>query len=245
MPFSSAGPAPQAPGLNGPVPLFERILIQGVEALCDPSGALFLPAQAMLIVSDLHLERGAAFARRGSLLPPYDTLAQLARLEQVIARHDPKHVLSLGDTFHDRRGAAMMPTHFREQLDGMMRGREFIFILGNHDPDGVADLPGVVASVLHLDGLTFRHEPSAGQAPGEIAGHLHPSASVTRRGGTVRRPCFASDGQRLIMPAFGTLAGGLDLDHKTMRGLFDRRRLTAHLLGRDRVYSVRYDSLAG
>ncbi|OLP58387.1 metallophosphatase [Xaviernesmea oryzae] len=221
------------------------MVIQGVEALCDPSGALFLPAQSMLIVSDLHLERGAAFARRGSLLPPYDTLAQMARLEQVILRHDPKRVLSLGDTFHDRRGAALMPALFRERLDGIMRGREFLFILGNHDPDGVADLPGMAASVLHLDGLTFRHEPSPDATPGEIAGHLHPSASVTRRGGTVRRPCFATDGRRLIMPAFGTLAGGLDLDHKAMHGLFDRSRLTAHLLGRDRIYSVRYGNLAG
>ena len=47
------------------------------------------------------------------------------------------------------------------------------------------------------------------------------------------------------MPAFGVLAGGLDLNHRAMHGLFDRAALVAHLLGRDRIYSVRYTNLLG
>jgi metallophosphoesterase superfamily enzyme len=46
------------------------------------------------------------------------------------------------------------------------------------------------------------------------------------------------------MPAFGLMSGGLDLKHKAMAGLFDRSTLVAHLLGRDRIYSVRYGSLS-
>ncbi|MDI6839121.1 MAG: metallophosphatase, partial [Rhizobiaceae bacterium] len=80
---------------------------------------------------------------------------------------------------------------------------------------------------------------------GEIAGHLHPSATVRRREKSVRRACFASDGTRLLMPAFGVLTGGLDLRHRAFSGLFDHAALIAHLLGRDRVYSVRYTSLIG
>ena len=44
-------------------------------------------------------------------------------------------------------------------------------------------------------------------------------------------------------PGTGVLAGGLDLNHMAMQGLFDRETLVAHLLGRDRIYSVRYGSL--
>ncbi len=214
-------------------------------ALCDPLGALFLPDVRVLVVSDLHLEKGAAFARRGQMLPPYDTLSTLRLLEAALTRHDPRVVISLGDNFHDRQGSALMPPVFREMIGAMARGREWIWINGNHDPDGAFGLPGQSLDELCLNGLTFRHEPKAGASAGEVAGHLHPAATVRRREKSVRRPCFATDGTRLIMPAFGVLTGGLDLAHKAFSPYFDRKALIAHLLGRDRIYSVRYHNLKG
>ena len=217
----------------------------GVAMRCDAFGALLLPDSDTLVVSDLHLEKGAAFARRGQMLPPYDTLATLKLLDAVIARHDPKIVISLGDNFHDRVGSAHLPPQFREMIVTMARGREWIWINGNHDPDGTSDLPGISADRLIHGGLTFVHEPSAEAPAGEVAGHLHPSATVRRRDKAVRRPCFATDGKRLIMPSFGVTTGGLDLRHKAFSGLFDRSALVAHLLGRERIYSVRYSGLLG
>lgn len=219
--------------------------IAGIEAVCDLSGALYLPSLSLLIVSDLHLEKGAAFARRGQLLPPYDTLSTLKKLGAVLGRYNPAIVISLGDNFHDRAGSALMPEAFRQTLTGLAKGREWIWINGNHDPDGVTGLPGIEADILSYGGLTFRHEPQAGSAPGEIAGHLHPAATVRRQEKSVRRACFASDGERLIMPAFGVTTGGLDLRHKAFTGLFSKPGLVAHLLGRDRVYAVRYSNLMG
>jgi metallophosphoesterase superfamily enzyme len=189
--------------------------VHGVAAVCDPLGGLYLPDAGILVVSDLHLEKGAAFARRGMMLPPYDTLATLTVLSAVITRSD------------------------------LARGREWIWINGNHDPDGTVDLPGTCADEMHHAGLTFRHEPKGGLQRGEIAGHLHPSATVRRREKSIRRPCFATDGARLLMPAFGVMSGGLDLRHKAMKGLFDQPSLIAHLLGRDRIYSVRFGNLLG
>ena len=223
----------------------EEILVHGVAAVCDPLGGLYLPETGMLIVSDLHLEKGAAFARRGMMLPPYDPLATLNILSAVIARYDPKVVVSLGDNFHDRRGSEHLPADLRAMIGTLARGRDWIWINGNHDPDGTTDLPGISSDELIYGGLVFRHEPSLVSGKGEIAGHLHPSATVRRSGKSVRRPCFASDGHRLLMPAFGVLAGGLDLRHKAMHGLFKHETLVAHLLGRDRIYSVRYGSLLG
>jgi uncharacterized protein len=228
-----------------PAPLCAEIAVNGVAVVCDPLGALFMPDLSLLVVSDLHLEKGAAYARRGSLLPPYDTLATLKILSAVIARYDPSIVVSLGDNFHDRVGSAEMPPVFRELIGAMAGGREWIWINGNHDPDGTVDLPGRSADEILYGGLVFRHEPSGTEAIGEIAGHLHPAATVRRREKSVRRPCFASDGKRLLMPAFGVMSGGLDLRHKAFRGIFDKPALTAHLLGRDRIYSVRYDKLSG
>jgi DNA ligase-associated metallophosphoesterase len=223
----------------------ERIAINGVHAVCDPLGGLHLPDHDVLVVSDLHLEKGSAFARRGMMLPPYDTLSTLKILQAIIARHDPKTVISLGDNFHDRVGSALMPDMFRQMIVDMARGREWIWINGNHDPDGAASLPGTSLDELRLAGLTFRHEPSAEPFAGEIAGHLHPAAIVRRREKSVRRACFATDGTRLVMPAFGVTTGGMDLAHPTICSLFDQTRLIAHMLGRDRIYSVRFANLKG
>jgi len=155
--------------------------IHGVAAVCDPLGALYLPDAGILVVSDLHLEKGAAYARRGMMLPPYDTLATLTVLAAVISRYDPKLVISLGDNFHDRVGSQHLPDAFRTLIVEMARGREWIWINGNHDPDGTIDLPGTCSDELFYAGLTFRHEPRDGLQKGEIAGHLHPAATVRRR----------------------------------------------------------------
>lgn len=223
---------------TAPLETGATITVTGVEVICEPSGALWLPELRLIAVSDLHLEKGAAFARRRQFLPPYDTAATLALLEQAVTRRNPEIVISLGDSFHDSIGSAHLPLPFRERLSALARGRQWIWISGNHDPDGVEGLEGDVAEDVTFAGLTFRHEPKHGKAPGEVAGHLHPAAAVTRREKTVRRPCFASDGERLIMPSFGVLTGGLDLRHKAFAGLFDPSRLTAHLLNAGRVYSV-------
>jgi DNA ligase-associated metallophosphoesterase len=219
------------------------IAIAGEVALCDPRGALFFPDMRLLVVSDLHLEKGSAFARRGRLLPPYDTAATLDLLDTVIADHRPATVISLGDSFHDGFGAERMPPVYREKLLAMMAGREWIWVAGNHDPDAPADLPGIVAGELALGSLRFRHEPLAGAEPGEIAGHLHPGAVVVQRGRAVRRRCFATDGERLVMPAFGAYTGSLNVLDKAYRGLFRWERFFAHMLGASRVYAVAHHRL--
>ncbi len=218
-------------------------VINGVECVCDLMGGLYAPALRLLVVSDLHLEKGAAFARRGSLLPPYDTAATLKILAALIRRYDPVTVISLGDNFHDQPGSRLMPNEFRGAIEDMARGREWIWITGNHDPDGVDSLPGLVAESLVYDRLTFRHEPQRGAAAGEVAGHLHPAATIRRREKSVRRRCFATDGERLIMPSFGVMTGGLNLSHPEFHGLFNQQKLVAHMLGRDRVYAVPFSRL--
>jgi uncharacterized protein len=201
------------------------------------SGALWWPAEGMLIVSDLHLEKGSAFAGRGVLLPPYDTAATLARLTKVCDLFRPRTVLALGDSFHDNGGSARLHGNDKDSLSKLMAGRGWIWLLGNHDPAPPSGLGGECVTKLELNGLTFRHEPQAGAAPGEVAGHLHPAACVRRRGRSVRRRCFVTSGARLVMPAFGAYAGGLDVTDPAFGPLFPESS-TCWLLGRERVYPV-------
>jgi uncharacterized protein len=206
-----------------------------LEVLVD--GALWWEDERLLVVADLHFEKGSSFARRGQLLPPYDTAETLSRLSCLVGRFDPATVVALGDSFHDEDGADRMSSCDRATLARLQQGRSWIWIAGNHDPAAPRGLAGDHMESLALGRLVFRHEPGIGSKTGEIAGHLHPAARVAGHGRTVRRPCFVGDGERLILPAFGAYAGGLNILDRAFAGLFTRS-LQALVLGKKRVYPV-------
>jgi hypothetical protein len=213
------------------------LAICGVSLVADLAGVLFWPEEGALIVADLHLEKGSSFARRGMLLPPYDTATTLALLDRVIAHHAPRLVIALGDSFHDGGGPARVMPQDRATLAGLQRGRDWVWIAGNHDPEPAQGVGGVAAQSLSIGPLTFRHEPTEGAADGEIAGHLHPSARVTQRGRAVTRKCFVADGRRMIMPAFGAYTGGLNIRNRAFTKVFGALAFTAHLIGERRLYA--------
>ncbi|PHP65501.1 metallophosphatase [Zhengella mangrovi] len=220
--------------------------LAGETVLLDPAGIAFLPDSRTMLVSDLHLEKGTALSGRRNFLPPYDTRETLLRLAVTLARHRPAVVVSLGDSFHDGNGAARLADEDRALLSSLMAGRQWVWISGNHDPDAPAGLPGDTASELCIGALALRHEPSAGSPGcGEIAGHLHPGARVVQRGRSVRRPCFAIDGRRMIMPAFGAYTGALNILDRAFHGLFDPQEMRACMLGQDRLYAVARNRLIG
>ena len=157
----------------------------GVALVLDCDGALYWPDAGLLAISDLHLEKGSSFAARGVLLPPYDTARTLARLALVIARYAPQAVIALGDSFHDGHGAARMLAPDRDALRVLQRGREWIWIAGNHDPDPAIGMGGSFGAALAVGALSFRRESSG--AAGEIAGHLHPVARATACACSCRR----------------------------------------------------------
>jgi DNA ligase-associated metallophosphoesterase len=213
-----------------------EITIADVTVAMDCDGALYWPEERVLVIADLHLEKGSSFATRGVLLPPYDTAATLERIAVLIARFTPHAVIALGDSFHDRKGPARITAADRAALAGLQRGRDWIWVAGNHDPDPAEGVGGSFGGALAIGALVFRHEPTG--AKGEIAGHLHPVARVAGHGRTVSRRCFASDGARLVMPAFGAFAGGLNVRHRAFAEVFGTFAFTAHLLGEGRLYAI-------
>ncbi|MBB3949217.1 ligase-associated DNA damage response endonuclease PdeM [Aureimonas jatrophae] len=219
-------------------------LLNGGRLVCDPSGVVFAPDENLLVVSDLHLEKGAAFARRGAFLPPYDTSATLGLLEGALARYRPARVVALGDSFHDRAGASLMPEPLRAKLRGLTEGRDWIWIIGNHDPLPPEGLGGRAAEEVEIGPFVLRHEPTAGPRAGEIAGHLHPVARVAGRGGSVRGACFATDGARMVMPSFGVTTGGLNVLDRAFGGLFDAEAARALVIGSARIYPIPFRMLS-
>lgn len=214
-----------------------QIDVNGETLLLDCWGAAYWPAAETLVFADIHFEKGSAYARSGQLLPPYDTRTTIKKIASLMSRLRPRRVIALGDTFHDDGASGRLDGEECAAIASLVKGCDWIWVEGNHDPNPPTWLGGMVMAEFAAGGLLFRHEPSIFRARGEIAGHLHPAVSVHKHGIGVRRRCFLSDGDRLVLPAFGAYAGGLDTRDRAVHALFEDG-FSTYALGRDRVYVV-------
>ena len=208
-----------------------------------PAGALFWPARRLLAVADLHLEKGSSYAVNArKLLPRHDTRQTLAMLTALIDVLEPATVVCLGNSFHDRSAVSRLPEVERRMIDGLTGRARFVWIAGNHDPAPPPAGWGEVAEEVADLPLVFRHEARFGPADGEVSGHFHPVAALTVRGRGLRRRCFLTDGRRLILPAFGAYAGGLNALDPAIAQLFPDD-YDALVVGRDAVRRLSWRQL--
>lgn len=204
-------------------------LFAGVPLTLLPSGALWWAEADLLCVSDLHLGKSERMARKGgAMLPPYETRDTLLRLERVITATAARTVVCLGDSFDDVAASDNLRQEDALWLTRLMAGRHWVWIEGNHDP-GPIQFAGTHLAELHQPPLHFRHIARA-EGAGEISGHYHPKARLHIRGRSVTRPCMLYDGDRVILPSFGTYTGGLRSDDNALSGLMGRDAI-AVLLG--------------
>lgn len=213
------------------------ITLGGKPAVLDPSGALWIAQSRLLVVADLHLEKASSYARGRTYLPPYDTHITLIGLARLILRRNPARVICLGDSFHDPGGPDRLGPA-RTRLSALQANRDWIWIAGNHDPVLPRDLGGDCTKSVTIDGFEFRHEPGGPGAELEIAGHLHPVAKIRRRGRSIRRRAFVTDGRRLILPAFGALTGGLNVLDPAFARILGHGAPRAYMLGAHQVYPM-------
>ena len=208
-----------------------------------PQGALWWPARRLLAVADLHLEKGSSYAAAArKLLPRHDTRQTLAALGALIDVLKPATVVCLGDSFHDRAAVERLPDDDRAEIERLTARARFVWIAGNHDPAPPPAGWGEVAEEIDEAPLVFRHEAQFGPVKGEVSGHYHPVAALTVRGRGFRRRCFLTDGHRLILPAFGAYAGGLNALDPAIAQLFPDD-YDALLVGRDAVRRLSWRQL--
>jgi DNA ligase-associated metallophosphoesterase len=210
----------------------------GLALQLDLDGALYWAEERLLVAADLHLEKGTSYASSaGRLLPPYDSTQTVARLERLIEAYRPLRVIALGDSFHDRRGAMRLDGEVAARIRVLTDRVDWIWIHGNHDPKPPQQLGGRGAVEIAIGPLVFRHDAHEDRHAegGEVIGHYHPVASVSTRGRSFRRRCFAIGRDRLLLPAFGAYAGGLNVRETAIQRLLDAKAQVA-LLGRDRLH---------
>lgn len=194
---------------------------RGERVWLSATGSLFFPNRRLIVVSDLHFGKSERQARSGgALLPPYDTLETLNRLEVEITQSAADTVICLGDSFDDDTVADNLAPSVIERLICLAQNRTWIWITGNHDSQLVG-VPGIIKHEISICPFVFRHIAAFG-AEGEISGHFHPKIRIPVRGRRLSRPCFLMDTKRIILPAFGTYAGGLDCQHQSLRHLMAR-----------------------
>jgi uncharacterized protein len=220
------------------------IKLGDLEFVPDLSGALFLPSENMLLVADLHLEQGASLARRGLHVPPYDTTVTLTMLEQVVLTTTASRLVLLGDSFHDGVAHEEIARADRQRLQTITSRIDTIWIAGNHDPFAHQNLGGICIEELALGELTLRHIPQRlrkGQM--EIAGHLHPGASIVQRNMHVRAKCFVADEKRIILPAFGSYTGAVNILSSAFKGLLDPATTYSWMIGKSAIHRFPYQRL--
>jgi DNA ligase-associated metallophosphoesterase len=217
----------------------------GEEFALTQGRALYWPRERALLVADLHLEKASFFARHGQLLPPYDSRETLERLALAIRETGARRVYTLGDNFHDSRGAERLEPHAAGMLAALTRATEWVWITGNHDlgKDGhvaEARAGGTLVDELELAGLVLRHRAHEGETRPELSGHYHPRLQLTVRERRIRRACavVSADGTggaknpwtRMILPAFGALTGGMNAaDPAILKALQPARAIDAVL----------------
>jgi len=191
----------------------ETTTINGQEVHLHPHKAIYWPGQKALLISDLHLGKGAHFRKAGIPVPMGVTDDNFNRLQALISLFNPSRILLLGDLFHSDRNHVWRTfcdfTHEHDTID-------FELVPGNHDimpPAAYAEARLILCPEVYvIDGLCLSHHPlEAKDIPAgtyNLYGHIHPCVRlVDATGNGMKLPAFFFGSSGGILPAFGAFTG--------------------------------------
>jgi DNA ligase-associated metallophosphoesterase len=213
----------------------------GNRFVLDAGLSLYWPDKATLIVSDLHLEKASFLAQFGSAVAPYDTLDTLMRLEALIVKYQPTTLILLGDSFHDRGAWERLEETSRQRFLSICHSVETCHLVeGNHDLGLLKDARFKFTTEVEVDNIVFRHEPQTGPLP-QIIGHFHPKLRTILYGQRLTGKVFAVNSSLMIMPAFGSFTGGLDLTNDVFSSLAKNDPFRAYMVHKQTVAGISRD----
>ncbi|MBA2650532.1 MAG: ligase-associated DNA damage response endonuclease PdeM [Legionella sp.] len=215
---------------------YQTIEFANHQLILSGLGGIYWPGQKLLVVADLHLEKGSYYLTRGNPLPLYDTLDTLSRLEHLVSLYNPQCLLTLGDNIHDVQAVTRMN---QENIDLLKKIRDsvskWVWLIGNHDKHTVPKEPGLhVCTQLDIETITFTHDLLRDK-PWQILGHYHPKATIKNISGK----CFLVNNHKIILPAFGSYTGGLNIDSLDFKKIMHPEQFKAYLLNKNKVWRIR------
>jgi DNA ligase-associated metallophosphoesterase len=189
----------------------QRVTTRAGDIILDSRKVAFLPHSQSLLVADMHFEKGSYLREVGrSVLPAYDTHDTIERLCAIVTDYNPKRIIALGDSFHDIKADERLSPQASDKLSSLVTdAREFIWVLGNHDPDIPQAVKGAREDHFQDGQFLLTHHPYTLEHGVNICGHYHPKAKISSKLGSVSAPCFAVSDACIILPSFGTFTGGL------------------------------------
>ncbi len=214
-----------------------KITFGNNELIFSGLNALYWPQRQLVVVSDLHLEKGSYYAKQGNPLPLYDTLDTLLRLKQIIELFKPKSVITLGDNIHDYHAVSRMNETTKDLLGCITQDvKEWIWIMGNHDQNAMPDFKGNVQCYpcLDLGNITFSHD-FLENSLFQIVGHYHPKLRVKNISGK----CFLLNKNKIIMPSFGSYTGGFNIESERFKQATNNEIFQAFLLNKNKIWRVK------
>lgn len=177
-----------------------------------PQRAAYLPSMRCLLVADVHLGKAMSFRRLGVPVPEATTAETLQRLSQAISDTAAEQIVFLGDLLHSARWRSPATADAVAQWRRAHTQLALTLVRGNHDSHAGDPPPDwrvqCVDGPLRFGGLALSHHPEPQADAYVLAGHVHPAAVVTGRGGDrLRLPCFHFGPRVGVLPAFGAFTG--------------------------------------
>lgn len=177
-----------------------------------PQKAALLPGSGTLLIADAHIGKAVSFRTLGVPVPPGTTSDTLARLSDLVVRHQVGRIVFLGDFLHSAHAHAPSTLAALARWRAQHPSLELLLVRGNHD-ERAGDPPAslgmvVVDEPLAESGLALCHHPRPREGRYVLAGHLHPCVTLAGRAHErLRLPCFHFGASLGVLPAFGAFTG--------------------------------------
>ncbi len=200
-----------------------------------PNSALYWKRLNIVIIADLHLGKSISFAKKKQFLPPYDTKETLVKLFSCINEFEPSKLIIVGDLLHDILSVQSFQDKDYQNFNNYTKKTEFIWVKGNHDTN--IEINGF-SKVLDykIEEIIFNHIPIK-TTNFQICGHYHPKAIISHRGKSIYKSSFVHNDKLLILPSFGTLTGGLNINQDPLRNLLGKS-VKIFPVGNGKVYKL-------
>ena len=198
-----------------------RLNLRGETLELLPEKAFLWVEKAMLVLSDLHLGKADSLQAQGVPIPSLSHDDDFNRLRRLIDLHQPRTVVFLGDLIHDRQSWSQALETRLAQFFQDFSQIDFKLILGNHDRhsrDILRDWPlELIEDDWRVEPFIFAHGHQSQKLKSddfEISGHVHPVIKISQGPVKLRLPCFVEGPQSLVVPSFGILTGGFEIERK-------------------------------
>ena len=200
-----------------------------------PNSALYWKRLNIVIIADLHLGKSISFAKKKQFLPPYDTKETLVKLFSCINEFEPSKLIIVGDLLHDILSVQSFQDKDYQNFNNYTKKTEFIWVKGNHDTN--IEINGF-SKVLDykIEEIIFNHIPIK-TTNFQICGHYHPKAKILHRGKSIYKAAFVHNDKLLILPSFGTLTGGLNINQAPLSDLLGKN-IKLFPVGNRKVYKL-------